>query len=190
MSNDTKGPPGVPVGLCSGTGMTLMRAKAPFLVVPQVGHPDGVEHALMSTNNRARSKSGVLKRIDFLLATFPVGRGPRCPCGLSAGQHSHLEPELEPLQHHKKVLRQHAAVDTDLLQPVNTKVSLVLQPIVEIPVDAEGESVGVIVERGDESWRKGIRAEEVRTGRLGLEPVVPERDFPGSPSQSLRGRSF
>jgi hypothetical protein len=50
--------------------MTLIRVKEPFFVVPQVGHPDGDEHALTSTNNKARRKSGVLKRIDFLLATF------------------------------------------------------------------------------------------------------------------------
>jgi len=47
-----------------------MSVKAPFLVVPHVGHPDGDEHALTSTNNRARRKSGVLKRIDFLLAAY------------------------------------------------------------------------------------------------------------------------
>src|SRR5215470_2506351 len=130
MSKETNGPPGVPVGLCSGTGMTLMSAKAPFLVVPQVGHPDGDEHALTSTNNRARRKSGVLKRIDFLLAAFRIGRGQDVRGSLPTGQHSCLEPELQPLQHYVKVLRQHTTVDADLLQPVNAEVSLVLDPVV------------------------------------------------------------
>ena len=54
-----------------------------------------------------------------------------------------LEPELEPLQQDKEVLRQLSG-RAGLCQPVYSEIDLVLDPIVEIPIDARGVAIGVI----------------------------------------------
>src|SRR5580700_6620339 len=41
MSKMLNGPPGSPLGLCSGTNMTSISPIVPFLVVPQTGQPAG-----------------------------------------------------------------------------------------------------------------------------------------------------
>src|SRR3989441_2395990 len=94
-----------------------------------------------------------------------------------------LEPELQPIQQHIEVLR-FLARRTGLLQPIHGNIDLVLNPVVEIPVESSGELVGVVVEGGHKPRRKLVRLVNARF--LGLYPVVAERDFPSSPAVSSR----
>src|SRR5216683_4712631 len=54
MSKELKGPPGSPVGLCSGTGMTFRTPYAPFTVVPHVGQ-NGCEPQLFKRTPSANT---------------------------------------------------------------------------------------------------------------------------------------
>src|ERR1700739_2908440 len=56
MSKELTGPPGSPVGLCSGTGMTFSTPYAPLTVVPQVGQ-NGCEPQLFRRNPRATTEA-------------------------------------------------------------------------------------------------------------------------------------
>src|SRR5580704_16029584 len=69
MSKELNGPPGSPVALCSGTGMTLMMVYAPFTVVPQVGQFFVVPQPLAITNSAVRR---IVRRILGLIRTPPA----------------------------------------------------------------------------------------------------------------------
>src|SRR6204780_4000897 len=64
MSKMLNGPPGSPLGLCSGTSMTSINPIGPFCDVPQTGQPEGLLPQLFrrnSTPNRAtRFRSGTI----------------------------------------------------------------------------------------------------------------------------------
>src|SRR5262249_12638513 len=150
------------------------------------GHPAGDEQPPTTRSSTRRRKIGFLNRIVCLLTIFPTGRdcydarcGPLNPANSSLLP---LEPELEPLQRYKVVLRQDPGVNADLLQPVNAQVDLVLHPVIEIPVETEGERVGVIVERGHKLRREIIG--KVCARSLGLDPVITESHFQSAPSRS------
>src|ERR1700693_2327793 len=77
MSNMLKGPPGSPLGLCSGTIMTSISPIVPFLSVPQTGQL-GVLPQLFKINtaNTATkaSKGSVFDFIEFPPTIFAGGR--------------------------------------------------------------------------------------------------------------------
>src|SRR5260370_30453292 len=62
-----------------------------------------------------------------------------------------LEPELQPIQQNKEILRL-LARDTGFLQPIHVKVGLVLDPIVAYPVHAKREFISEGVNRRDKPW--------------------------------------
>lgn len=64
-----------------------------------------------------------------------------------------LEPELEPLQQHKEVLRQLSG-RAGVRQSFHFKIGLVLDPVIEIPVQTARESICVVLERGYSSGGK------------------------------------
>src|SRR5580658_75269 len=74
MSKELNGPPGVPVLLCSGTGMTSMTAYWPPVVVPHVGQPATPPQPLKITNSAARI---TVNRILVLIESPPAISLPR-----------------------------------------------------------------------------------------------------------------
>src|SRR6266849_11082185 len=80
MSKEVKGPPGSPVGLCSGTGMTFRTPYAPFTVVPHVGQ-NGCEPQLFK---RTPSANTAATSINFASLDLIEKPPPEIPLESSA----------------------------------------------------------------------------------------------------------
>src|SRR5580658_5081823 len=74
MSKELNGPPGSPVGLCSGTATTSITAYAPLDVVPQTGQLGALPHPLKTINRAVRKTiSKILGLIKFPSCNFFAG---------------------------------------------------------------------------------------------------------------------
>jgi hypothetical protein len=71
MSKMLNGPPGSPLGLCSGTSMTSISPIVPFLSVPQTGQPDGLPPQLFKIRVAPKSATTASKENNFGLIEFP-----------------------------------------------------------------------------------------------------------------------
>src|ERR1022692_3068377 len=99
------------------------------------------------------------------------------------------KPKLKTLKKHKVIAGQNA-LDAWVFELIQVKVRLHKNPVIEIPVDAYGELIGVVAKRRDDSRRN-------RAGRDGggiascasrspLQPGIAELQRPRTPTRGPR----
>src|ERR1700686_2694854 len=152
MSNELNGPVGSPVGLVSGTGTMSVPGHPPAVVVPHTGQFLVFPQPLRITNNAV---TRILSRILVFIQSPAISSGlarsqpsfVNCPLTLhppSTSARTALESELQALQHDNKILR-HLPRGTRILKLVDCHVHHVLHPVIRVPVETQGDFVGVIV---------------------------------------------
>src|ERR1700739_3485072 len=188
--------------------MTFSTPYAPLTVVPQVGQ-NGCDPQLFRRNPRATTAatSIIFASLD-LIEKPPPGiplefsapwRGSRSCEGLLGFQA--LERASNPVRSMADLLCPRAVLQTlledvvvlwrsadraRLLQAIDAHVGLESHPVVQIPVHAETEFVGVPVKRGQVLRREHVVEEYA--GFIPLNPGVAEGHFPSSPSATAGAR--
>src|SRR3984885_7646566 len=179
MSKMLNGPPGSPLGLCSGTSITSINPICPFCAVPQTGQPDGLLPQLFK--KRSIPHSAMRSRRGTILVFI------RSPPTISAKARS--KPKLKSLEPDIVIVGQNALYAW-IPEPIQTQFRFDENPVVEIPVHSHRELIGVIGEpRGDDRRdRAGGDGCSItrRARRIPLEPGVAELDRPGTPTRSPR----